>query len=507
MGAYRRGAVVAIVGPDGAGKTSVASALAARLRTAGRPVLHLHWRPGVLPGPGRVLGRPAAADRPHARPPHGRVLSKLLLTYYWTDWWAGWWTSIRRVRRAGGVVVIERGWMDTAVDPRRYRLDVSGRWVRRLARTLPDVDLTVLLDADPTVLAGRKAELPAAEIARQRAAWLSIRPAPLILDATAPPEDNALRVAEALASPGRQRRWLALPPRHPRIYLPVARAADAVAATRVHRPSAPTTRLVWSATRLVARTGALRYLPTGELPAELRPQLAGLVGPEEDIVVLRATEPQRFVVGVVAHGRLLRVAKVATSPHSAGAIDAEAETLARVAPHLAGAVRSPEVLEVRPGVMVTAAVETLPGGRPWRLPAEVAWELGRLYRRSGEGRIHGDLGPWNLLRTHSGWVLVDWEHSRTDGAPLWDVLHHLVQTAALLGRPHPETLLAGVLRGRGWIGHTIAAWWDGAGRTATDPVPLLDHYLRTSSERCDPDRADGRAGLRVRRQLLHALGV
>lgn len=189
----RRGSFVVVVGPDGTGKSTLARGLIAASRDDFARVLHIHWRPGLLPRAGSIVGAEAGdPTQPHARPPHGRVLSVALLAYDWIDFFLGTWLRIVPVRTRGGLVVMERGWFDMAVDPRRYRLDVPYRIVEMLGRLLPSPDTALILEADPQVLHDRKAELPIRELTRQSGRWREIRfphrTTRLFLDASQSPE-------------------------------------------------------------------------------------------------------------------------------------------------------------------------------------------------------------------------------------------------------------------------------------------------------------------------------
>ena len=46
--------------------------------------------------------------------------------------------------------------------------------------------------------------------------------------------------------------------------------------------------------------------------------------------------------------------------------------------------------------------------------------------------VHGDLAPWNIVPTATGLVLVDWEESRNDSDPLFDLAHYVTRSGALL---------------------------------------------------------------------------
>jgi hypothetical protein len=171
----RKGLLILIVGPDGSGKSSLASRLVSSAHEDGRPVRHIHWRPALLPYADTLGGPSPNPSRPHGRDAHSRPLSFLRVVYYWVDFFVGLRLRALPVRNHGGLLVIERGWWDLAVDPLRYRLNVQPGLIERLGNLLPRPDLVICLEAPPGVLAERKQELPKSELDRQMKAWRRIR--------------------------------------------------------------------------------------------------------------------------------------------------------------------------------------------------------------------------------------------------------------------------------------------------------------------------------------------
>lgn len=53
--------------------------------------------------------------------------------------------------------------------------------------------------------------------------------------------------------------------------------------------------------------------------------------------------------------------------------------------------------------------------------------------------VHGDLAPWNIVQTTDGLALVDWEASRFEEDPLFDLAHYVTRVGALVGSWKPET--------------------------------------------------------------------
>ena len=170
-GVPARGRWLVVAGPDGVGKTTLAHALLEALGPA--QTLHVHHRFGVLP---RSAASRRPTTEPHAMPPYPRWLAGLKVGYLYLDHVVGWLTRVLPARRRGQWVVHERGWLDIAVDPRRYRLEGVGGLVSLLTRVAPGPDLTLVLDAPAAVMHARAPELGLEELERQRAAWRTVAP-------------------------------------------------------------------------------------------------------------------------------------------------------------------------------------------------------------------------------------------------------------------------------------------------------------------------------------------
>lgn len=184
-----------IAGPDGTGKSTLWLALA-DADGIGPPLWHLHHRFRVLPGRANLE---VDVTRPHAQHPYPVPLSWLKILYLFVDYVLGWQLRVRPFVAGGGWVVLERGWWDLAVDQRRYRLQRARGFIKALGRLLPRPDLVVVLVAPVDVLTNRKAELPAAELERQLAAWHTVLPRRVrrrYIDAAAPASEV---VGEVLA--------------------------------------------------------------------------------------------------------------------------------------------------------------------------------------------------------------------------------------------------------------------------------------------------------------------
>ena len=165
--------ICVVVGPDGSGKSTIAMAIAGKLSASGVPVRRANPRPGIL--------RPAPMDRSPVRDPHGNParstgLSLVKLLVILVDFWIGSLGPWRRARRRG-VLLVERGWFDQVVDPRRYRLSVSAPPVARfLGRFIPRSDCVVVADGSVDAIYNRCGEISRDEVARQLSAWRALAP-------------------------------------------------------------------------------------------------------------------------------------------------------------------------------------------------------------------------------------------------------------------------------------------------------------------------------------------
>jgi thymidylate kinase len=166
---------VTICGVDGTGKSTLAGRLSEELGPAFRRTLRLHWRPDLLPRLGAIVGRPPPdADRPHEGTRSGTITGLIRLLYYWMDHVLGYWLRIWPARVRSGLVIMERGFLDIKVDPRRYRMRAAGSLFDLLARAVPRPDVELVLAASPELVNRRKRELSGEEARRQVEEWARI---------------------------------------------------------------------------------------------------------------------------------------------------------------------------------------------------------------------------------------------------------------------------------------------------------------------------------------------
>jgi thymidylate kinase len=516
------GLLVAVVGPDGSGKSTLAQSLPGACSGLFRREALFHWRPEVLPRPGAFVGSPLGdPSRPHDREPHSKAVSTALLLYFWTDFFVGSWMRFYPLKARTGLVVIERGWWDALVDPRRYRLDAPPTLVKILGRLLPAPDLTLVCEAPVEVVTERKNELSGEEVSRQAQAWRSLRtPRSEVryLDASDSPEGmrTAARAAitdhlesRAIARLGHG--WTRLPPSTTnRWSVPRGPGRIAAASLLVYQPMTPGRRVAWKLAQIVAHSGGLRLLPRNDpAPRAVRALIASFVPRRGSFALARATHPGRYIAMILdAHGQPHIVVKVAIDETGRQALQQEASRIAEVGGLLTSPLRPPTIVDHREGSLALRAEPWRPRWRPWDLNKELVEALGMFFasrRRDGPdgvpvGPSHGDFAPWNVLRTNDGWLLIDWEYASTERPAFYDVFHHLVQSHVHLGRPSRRVLLEAVI-GHGSLAPLLRIYARAADVDVSLGPELLRLYANLSAAHLDPRRPDGRIGLAVRKNL------
>lgn len=165
---------VAIVGPDGVGKSTVLNIVRKELK-AKLPFTNItlrHWRPGLLPPLSRLI-KGHTDETPEAVIPR-RTPGKFMLIrlfYYFIDFVLGWHVKDKPMLAKLNMILYDRCALDMAVDPVRYGLS-SARGAESLWRLAPKPDMVILLYDDPVRIHRRKPELQVEEIDRQLKKWL-----------------------------------------------------------------------------------------------------------------------------------------------------------------------------------------------------------------------------------------------------------------------------------------------------------------------------------------------
>ncbi len=164
----RRGLCVVVLGPDGAGKSTILDLLAAEPPSWSTGAVLRHLKPSV------IHRQTKDTSDPHGVPPRGLVSSVIKCFYWLFEYTAGYYLFVRPDREAGKLVLFDRYLLDVLVDSRRYRYG-GPKWLTKLLwRVVPKPDLVLLLHAPVDVLLARKQELPRDEMERQLTAYVEL---------------------------------------------------------------------------------------------------------------------------------------------------------------------------------------------------------------------------------------------------------------------------------------------------------------------------------------------
>lgn len=431
MADARISGLVLIAGPDGAGKSTVVDAIAARAAAAGITVSRAHHRPGLIAG----RRQDGPVTDPHAKParPTAAALAKLAVVF--ADYVVGGHVRWRAPRR-DGLLLLERGWFDMVVDPRRYRLpERLLPLVRLLGRLVPRPDVVLLLSGDPERLHERKPEIGVAEVTRQIDRWRTVAPVAgrrvvAVDTVTIEPETASTALFDSFAG----RPWYRVPFTPSRVELRTT--GDARAGLAVYQPQSRRAR----AGAAVARRGL--HLPVGRVDAPL-PLLDDLWRLLEllpsGVAAMRSSTPGRHVLSVCDAGQMCCVVKIGENDDS---------RLRHEAAMLSASLH-PELPLQRPELIWAGEWQDcfVMATRAARRSSTASWSVddvvpvARALAQAGQDGApltHGDLAPWNLVRTADGPMLLDWESARWVDEPLHDLAHFVFQGGALLGRYGPE---------------------------------------------------------------------
>jgi thymidylate kinase len=196
----RLGPVIALLGPDGAGKGTLIACLRERI-PVGLTILYLGWRPRSR--------REAPGDRP------GRRVGSLREAAYVLYWAARYWRMLLRgyiAAWAGHIVLCDRHPIETlAIRPRATRLAATLERIV-VGRLMPWPDVILLLDASGTTLYARKGEHSPEVLERWRRGYREVFAArgATVISTEEPLESTAAQASAAVWQALKtRRRWRA----------------------------------------------------------------------------------------------------------------------------------------------------------------------------------------------------------------------------------------------------------------------------------------------------------
>ncbi len=166
------GMSIAILSPDGGGKTTVARELLQRLRKCFRRNEYLHWRPSLLPEMNDLirsrhgLSYRSSGPSSHTRSPQNSAKSYIRFFYYLFDFLLGHF-KVKYLKIKTSIIIFDRYYYDYFFDPYRYHFCYQRNLIRGFLPIIPKPDLVFYLDCDTMTLLKRKQEISKVELERQ----------------------------------------------------------------------------------------------------------------------------------------------------------------------------------------------------------------------------------------------------------------------------------------------------------------------------------------------------
>lgn len=191
-----KGILIAIVGPDGVGKTTLARNLLAVWDGPGR---YIHFRPPII-GPLDEYPSDLPWDEPKANAPGWMVLGWVRLLMNLWLFWVGYLVRVRPFLRRQGLVVADRWAFGYVGQPRALRFHGPDWLARTMLKLFPKPTMVVVARAPVSTILSRKQELEPAEISNELEAWGTVVESSrsVLVDTTRAPEELALELKKLL---------------------------------------------------------------------------------------------------------------------------------------------------------------------------------------------------------------------------------------------------------------------------------------------------------------------
>ncbi|GAB3041892.1 hypothetical protein GCM10027185_51810 [Spirosoma pulveris] len=154
------GLVVAFLGPDGCGKTTVINGVKGDITEVFRKGEQFHFFPK------RALNSTIVTD-PHGKVSRGYIGSIVKLLYLTFVFIKGYFYLILPLKISSTLVIFDRYYHDMLADPVRYRHGAGNNWVKLIGLFIPKPDMWILLDAPADVIQSRKSEVSPEETSEQ----------------------------------------------------------------------------------------------------------------------------------------------------------------------------------------------------------------------------------------------------------------------------------------------------------------------------------------------------
>jgi thymidylate kinase len=445
-----KGFFLVVVGPDGAGKTSLARTLLRRSEVDG---VYFHFIPTSRT---RLAEEPPGHEElvEKQRGSGSRLLGVLRIGRNLARAWLGYLLAIRPALRSGKVVIGDRWLYGYLAQPQALRFH-GPSWIARLVlQAMPRPDLVVLLDAPPETIHERKPELMPDEIRDEIARWRAIDGSVLRLDATGSP-DHLASVVMAHVCPRTE--FVRYPPTLGHVLLPSRPRAVTLAGSSLYAATRRRAYLGHRIGRALIQVLGASWLPPASvdhlpLDAETWAALVESLRDDglrfDDVALYTPTQEARgnFALLLIDGG----VPRAFVRVGSPAGLEAECLAVSFLETSQPQAFDFPRLLArgsigTTDYAAFTIVLDGLhkPAGSPpvERILAEIQNSLHQLPQPPDMPApwepMHGDFTPWNLREAAVGRgpILIDWESAGWGPSGADAVLHYAASRA--LGLPVP----------------------------------------------------------------------
>lgn len=154
--------VLVVLGPDGAGKTTVLNSIQSVTSQLYSEIRVKHLKPTLFMKK-RIEDRGVVTD-PHATPARGWFMSNVKIMAWLIESWVA---SVFIRNKNLSLHIFDRYYYDIFVDPVRYRFNGSKKLMILIGKIIPKADLILVITAPANIIQSRKQEVSMDETLRQ----------------------------------------------------------------------------------------------------------------------------------------------------------------------------------------------------------------------------------------------------------------------------------------------------------------------------------------------------